>query len=72
MVECDILRNKNRLAPEVIDLIRERMAAIPGSELKLVSNLPYSVATPVVSNLVAGHHLANFDGAVLQHRVRIA
>jgi hypothetical protein len=25
-----------------------------------------------VDSILSGHHLANFDGAVLQHRVRIA
>ena len=29
------------------------LEARPGSNLKLVANLPYSVATPVISNLVA-------------------
>ena len=29
------------------------MASLPGGRLKLVANLPYSVATPVISNLIA-------------------
>lgn len=49
----DILATKNQLAPVVVDAVRERLSAIPDSRLKLIANLPYSVATPVVSNLVA-------------------
>jgi 16S rRNA (adenine1518-N6/adenine1519-N6)-dimethyltransferase len=49
----DILKNKNTLAPEIVDLLTQVMAERPGSELKLVANLPYNVATPVISNLVA-------------------
>ena len=53
LINRDILRNKNNLAAEIVDVIRERLAEVPGRRLKLVANLPYSVATPVVSNLVA-------------------
>lgn len=51
-VARDALRNKNNFADEVLDLLRERVAAIPGARLKLVANLPYHIATPVMSNLV--------------------
>ncbi len=53
LVHADILKNKNTLAPDVIRLLRQHLAAIPGSRLKLVANLPYSVGTPVISNLLA-------------------
>jgi 16S rRNA (adenine1518-N6/adenine1519-N6)-dimethyltransferase len=53
LINCDALKNKNRFAPEVLALIREKLAAIPNSRLKLVANLPYSVATPVIMNLIA-------------------
>ncbi len=53
LLHRDVLKNKNHFAPEVLDLLRERLAATPGRRLKLVANLPYSVATPIVSNLVA-------------------
>jgi 16S rRNA (adenine1518-N6/adenine1519-N6)-dimethyltransferase len=49
----DALRNKSTLAPQVLDAIARQMAARPGSRLKLVANLPYNVATPVVTNLLA-------------------
>lgn len=53
LINCDILKNKNTLASEVTDVIRQRLAEVPDSRLKLVANLPYSVATPVISNLIA-------------------
>ena len=53
LVNQDILKNKNTLAPEITDLIRQKVASLPGGRLKLVSNLPYSVGTPVMSNLLA-------------------
>lgn len=53
MLKTDILKNKNQLSPEVISVVQEKLDSIPDSRLKLVSNLPYNVATPVISNLVA-------------------
>jgi len=53
LLHQDALKNKNHLATEVLELIAERLAEVPGRRLKLVANLPYSIATPIVSNLVA-------------------
>lgn len=53
LLNCDALKNKNRFAPEVLAAIDTQLAAAPRRQLKLVANLPYSVATPVISNLVA-------------------
>lgn len=53
LLKTDILKNKNTLSPEVLAVVQEKLDSIPNSRLKLVSNLPYNVATPVVSNLVA-------------------
>ncbi len=53
LVNQDILKNKNTLSPDITALILEKVAATPGGRLKLVSNLPYSVGTPVMSNLLA-------------------
>lgn len=52
MLEQDALRNKNNLHPVVIETLREKVASIPGGRLKLVANLPYNVATPILSNLL--------------------
>lgn len=52
LINRDVLHNKNKLAPEIVDLLRRDLADHPEGEFKLVSNLPYNVATPVISNLV--------------------
>lgn len=52
MLSCDALRNKNHMREEVLTAVREKLAAIPGSQFKLVANLPYNVATPIISNLL--------------------
>jgi 16S rRNA (adenine1518-N6/adenine1519-N6)-dimethyltransferase len=49
----DALRNKNQFDHTVLDLLRARLGEAPGRRLKLVANLPYSVATPVISNLLS-------------------
>lgn len=54
LLEQDALQNKNHLDPRVYQAVRERIDAATGRRLKLVANLPYSVATPVLSNLLAG------------------
>ncbi len=53
LLNCDALKNKNRLNPVVLEEIDQQLKANPGSHLKLVANLPYNVATPIISNLVA-------------------
>ncbi|QDT47542.1 Ribosomal RNA adenine dimethylase [Symmachiella dynata] len=52
LLNCDALKNKNTFAPEVLAAIAEKLEERPGRKLKLVANLPYVIATPVVSNLV--------------------
>ena len=49
----DALRNKNNMSDLVLAKIREHLAEHPERRLKLIANLPYNVATPVISNLVA-------------------
>lgn len=53
LLHRDALRNKNNFATELLDLLQQHLQAEPGRRLKLVANLPYNIATPVVSNLVA-------------------
>ena len=53
----DALKNKNTLHPAVLDAVREELAAHPGSRFKLVSNLPYNIATPILSNLLTANPL---------------
>lgn len=53
LVEGDVLASKHRFAPAVLDAIEEARRASPSGRLLLVANLPYCVATPVISNLLA-------------------
>ena len=55
-IKTDILKNKNRLRDEVLDIIRGELDQ-PGEDggvrtFKLVANLPYNIATPLISNLL--------------------
>ena len=52
MLRADALRGKNRLNPNVIEVVRGQLTAAPGRRWKLVANLPYHVATPVLGNLL--------------------
>jgi 16S rRNA (adenine1518-N6/adenine1519-N6)-dimethyltransferase len=52
MLHLDALKNKNNIRPEVLDVVRSQLAAAPGRRFKLVANLPYNIATPILSNLL--------------------
>lgn len=54
LLAVDALRNKNHLDSSVLETIAKELAVAPGRRLKLAANLPYAVATPVISNLLAG------------------
>ena len=51
-LQFDVLKNKNHLAPELLDVLKAELDAEPGRCLKLAANLPYHVATPLMSNLL--------------------
>ncbi|HEY1380699.1 MAG TPA: rRNA adenine N-6-methyltransferase family protein, partial [Gemmataceae bacterium] len=52
LMRADALRNKNDLNPDVTAALDEQQRAFGCERVKLVANLPYAVATPVVSNLL--------------------
>lgn len=53
LLQQDALKNKNTIHPAVYAAVSEAMRRIgPGARLKLVANLPYNVATPIISNLL--------------------
>jgi 16S rRNA (adenine1518-N6/adenine1519-N6)-dimethyltransferase len=52
MLQRDALRNKNNLHDDVLQAVRDKMRDVPGCRFKLVANLPYNVATPIISNLL--------------------
>src|SRR6185503_16284396 len=52
MLRLDALRNKNNFDDRVMNAVGETLTAVSGRRFKLVANLPYNIATPVVSNLL--------------------
>jgi 16S rRNA (adenine1518-N6/adenine1519-N6)-dimethyltransferase len=52
LLHADVLRNKNEINPEVLRAVGELARQRGTSRLKLVANLPYAVAVPVLSNLL--------------------
>lgn len=52
LLQQDALRNKNNIHDTVIETVRQALDGIDNSELKLVANLPYNIATPLISNLL--------------------
>ncbi len=52
MLQQDVLRNKNSFAQNVLDTLKEKLAVSANRRLKLLANLPYNVATPIISNLL--------------------
>jgi 16S rRNA (adenine1518-N6/adenine1519-N6)-dimethyltransferase len=49
---ADALAGKNTMNPAVLDNVRAGLAVAASKRLKLVANLPYHVATPVISNML--------------------
>ncbi len=66
MLKVDALKNKNRFNPEVMEAVGERLAEAPDRRLKLVANLPYNVATPILSNLLTCEHTPHSMVATIQ------
>jgi 16S rRNA (adenine1518-N6/adenine1519-N6)-dimethyltransferase len=66
MLHADALRNKNRLNPAVLEAVRAQLQAAPGRRWKLVANLPYSIATPILSNLLTEENPPHAMTATIQ------
>jgi 16S rRNA (adenine1518-N6/adenine1519-N6)-dimethyltransferase len=52
LLHADVLKNKNELNPDVLRAVAELAPRAGTTCIKLVSNLPYAVAVPVISNLL--------------------
>jgi 16S rRNA (adenine1518-N6/adenine1519-N6)-dimethyltransferase len=52
LLHGDVLKNKNELNPAVLQAVAELAAKAGTKRTKLVANLPYAVAVPVLSNLL--------------------
>lgn len=52
LLNMDILKNKNKINPIVLNELDSFMESKNAAEFQLVSNLPYSIAAPALSGLV--------------------
>lgn len=52
MLHQDALKNKNRIHDNVLNAVNAALAADGDLQFKLAANLPYSIATPLISNLL--------------------
>src|SRR3954464_10489157 len=66
MLRLDALHNKNTIDDRVIDAIGEQLSAAPNRKFKLVANLPYNIATPLLSNLLLARHVPNSMTVTIQ------
>jgi 16S rRNA (adenine1518-N6/adenine1519-N6)-dimethyltransferase len=48
----DALENKHTLNPRMVELLNEALAVGPDRQFKLVANLPYNIATPLIALLL--------------------
>lgn len=51
-LQQDALRNKNNIHETVCQTVLEKVQEAAGRRLKLIANLPYNIATPLISNLL--------------------
>jgi 16S rRNA (adenine1518-N6/adenine1519-N6)-dimethyltransferase len=66
MLQQDALKSKNHMNPAVLEAVRAKMDEAPGRRFKLVANLPYNVATPILSNLLSAEPLPVSMTATIQ------
>jgi len=52
MLQQDALRNKNNIHDTVRETVAKKLTTIDKASFKLVANLPYKIATPLISNLL--------------------
>jgi 16S rRNA (adenine1518-N6/adenine1519-N6)-dimethyltransferase len=52
LLHADVLHGKNFLNPKVLEALDETKRRFDCERVKLTANLPYAVATPVISNLL--------------------
>jgi len=55
LLNVDALKNKNQMNPDVLANLEELKEKYRPQRVKLVANLPYAVATPVITNLLIAH-----------------
>lgn len=69
MLNVDALKNKNRINPVVMETVRQRLSEGPDRQFKLAANLPYNVATPLLTNLLSEDPIPRSMTATIQKEV---
>ena len=65
-LQQDALRNKNNIHDNVIQTVQQRLDETENGRLKLVANLPYNIATPLISNLLHWERLPSLMAVTIQ------
>ncbi len=55
LINADILKTKHVLNPDILSLLLNYLREHNQSHIKVVSNLPYNISTPVIINLLEGN-----------------
>ena len=66
MLKHDALKNKNTFDQRIMDAVGLELAKDPTRRLKLVANLPYNIATPVLSNMLTCEYIPHSMVATIQ------
>ena len=66
MLHHDALKNKNHFDSRVLEAVGKKLAEATDRRFKLVANLPYNIATPVLSNLLLCEHVPHSMVATIQ------
>lgn len=66
LLRQDALRNKNNMRPEVFEAVKEQLAVSAERVFKLVANLPYNVATPIISNMLSSETIPSMMVVTIQ------
>ena len=60
-VQMDVLESKNRINPDVARLLSQELQQREISVYKLIANLPYNIAVPVIINMLEGTHYSHTE-----------
>ncbi len=69
LLRMDALQNKHRIAPDILSKIRDIMTSSRAERFKLVANLPYNVATPIISNMLTSEPLVSSMVVTIQREL---
>jgi 16S rRNA (adenine1518-N6/adenine1519-N6)-dimethyltransferase len=69
LMVCDVLTSKHCINPQVTAALEETGTQAAGRRFKLVANLPYNVASPLIANLVLDYPAMELAIVMVQREV---